>query len=229
MKILVVEDNKEILNNISCCLEMRFNNLNIIPVNNKQDAEEITRNKSPDLVIIDPFSSNVDILPLISGIRHYSEVPIIVLSESETDVDRVRGLEAGADEYISRQFNPVELLAQCRALLRRCKIPFFGEDSTISVSGLTLNFENHEVLKKGQPLKLTPIEFRLLAELLKNRGRLIRTGELLNKVWGPNYAQDNYLVKIHVYRLRSKLQSVAGKSPKIVCERGVGYRLVEQS
>jgi DNA-binding response OmpR family regulator len=229
VKILIVENDQQVVNDISFCLEVGYKDVTLVPLLNEKRVLEIAQTKSLDLVIMDPSSSNIDILGLIRKIRKCSDVPIIILSEAETDIDRARGLEAGADEYISKQFSPIELLARCRALLRRCQKPAFVCEHPISIDGLTINFSTREVLLSGQLVKLTPTEYGLLSELAKNKGRVVSNRELLDKIWGAEYVGDPNLVKIHIYRLRSKMEPANAGPLKIICERGIGYRLASNN
>jgi DNA-binding response OmpR family regulator len=229
MKVLIVEDDQKIINNISFCLDVGYKDVTFVPVCNEQRALEIAQIESPDLVIMDSSLSNIDILGLIRKISKYSDVPIIILSEAETDVDRAKGLEAGADEYVTKPFSPIELLARCRALLRRCRKSANSADYLLSINGLTINFKTREVLISGQQLRLTPTEYGILSELVKNKGRVMPNNELLDKIWGTEFIGDPNLVKTYIYRLRAKLEPVNGRSLKIVSERGIGYRLVQNT
>jgi two-component system KDP operon response regulator KdpE len=226
MKVLIVEDDQNIIDNISFCLEVGYKDVTLVSVCNEPRALEIAQTESPDLVMMDVSLTSLDILGLIRKMRECSDVPIFILGEAETDLDRARGLEAGADEYISKPFSPIELLARCRALLRRCRQSVIATAYPVSIDGLSINFMTREVLLTGQPLKLTPTEYGLLSELVRNTGRVVTNRDLLIKVWGAEYIGDPNLIKTYIYRLRSKLEPVNGASPKILSERGIGYRLV---
>ena len=229
MKVLIIEDDQRIVNNISFCLEVGYKNITLFPANNEPKALEIALTETPDLVIMDVSLLNLDILGLIRKIRESSDVPIIILSEAETDMDRARGLEAGADEYISKQFSPIELIARCRALLRRCQKSVFTAEHPVYIDGLAIDFRTRDVSLAGQPVKLTPTEYGLLSELVKNTGRVVTNRDLLLKVWGTEYIGDQNLIKTYIYRLRSKLEPVNGTAPRILSERGIGYRLIQNT
>ena len=181
--------------------------------------------ESPDLVMVDSSLPDIDTLELISKIREFSDVPLIVLYEAETDLDRAKGLEAGADEYVTKPLSPVELLARVKALLRRTRGVGFKPEHVISYSSkLSINFTTHEVFLSDMRVKLTPIEYRLLSVLVRNEGRVLTHRSLLDKVWGPEYVGDFSFTKRYIYRLRQKLQDDPDNPRMIHTERGVGYR-----
>jgi two-component system, OmpR family, KDP operon response regulator KdpE len=227
MRVLLVEDDQQIINNISFCLQVRYPELAINAAIEVQSTIEHLENNPPDLIFLDSTMKNIAIYKLITRIRERSDAPLVVLSDSETDMDRARGLEAGADEYLSRFFSPIELLARCKALLRRSLSQGFSVTQSISFDGLTINLTTQEVFLSNQTLKLTPIEYGLLSELVRNEGRVVTNRNLLDRVWGPEYVRDNDLVKTYIYRLRSKLDSVDAHHQRIINERGFGYRLVK--
>jgi DNA-binding response OmpR family regulator len=167
------------------------------------------------------------VITLINRIRGISDVPIIILGKKEKDLVIAKGLEAGADEFIEIKFTPIELIARCRALLRRCQKSANDNHGSISINGLTVDLINHEVLLSGKPVKLTPTEFGLLTELVKNKDRVVATHDLLKRIWGTEYVGDPNLVKTYVYRLRSKLKRTDSANIEITSERGIGYRLIK--
>jgi len=183
--------------------------------------------EAPDLVLADSSLSDIDTLDLVSKIREFSDVPLIILSESETDLDRAKGLEVGVDEYVPKPFSPIEFLARVKALLRRTQGVGFKPVQSVSFgSVLSINFTTHEVFLASQPVKLTPIEYRLLAELVRNEGRVLTHQNLLDKVWGPEYVADFSFTKRYIYRLRQKLHDDSKNSQIICTECGLGYRFV---
>ena len=187
--------------------------------------------ESPDLVMVDSSLPDMDTLDLVSKIREFSDVPLIILSDAETDMDRARGLEAGADEYVTKPLSPIEFLARVRALLRRTQGLGFKPERLISIGiggELTINFTTHEIFLSGKQVKLTPIEYHLLSELARNEGRVVTHHALLEKVWGSEYASDSSFVKKYIYRLRCKLEPDASDPQMLLTERGVGYKLVSR-
>jgi DNA-binding response OmpR family regulator len=226
MRVLLVEDNQQVIDNISFCLQVRYPELTVNATVEEQRTVERLENNPPDLILLDSATRGIDIYKLISRIREYSDTPLLVLSDLETDMDRARGLEAGADEYLSRSFSPIELLARCKALLRRSRGQGFSVARSVSIDGIKVNLTNHEVFLSDQPVKLTPIEYGVLSELVRNEGRVVTTHDLLDRVWGPEYSRDTDLVKTYIYRLRSKLESIDNVHHHILNERGFGYRLI---
>jgi two-component system KDP operon response regulator KdpE len=227
MKVLVIEDNRQVVKDIALCLQVRYPQVIVIAVAEGKKGIEMIANESPDLVMLDDSLPDMDTLDLVSKIREFSDIPLIILCEAETDMDRARGLEAGADEYIAKPFSPIELLARVKALLRRIQGIGFKSERLTSIGGeLTINFATHEVFLSGKRVKLTPIEYHLLSELVRNEGRVITHNTLLDKVWGSEYDIDSSFVKKYIYRLRSKLEHDASKPQMLLTERGIGYRFI---
>ncbi len=151
MKILLVEDNRQVVRDISFCLQVRYPEANIVSVAEGLKGVEMVETESPDLVMANYSLPDIESTDLISKIREFSEVPLILLFDAETDIDKARVLEIGADEYIDKPFSPIELLAKVRALLRRTQGLGFRPESAISVSNdLTINFNTHEVFLSGK-------------------------------------------------------------------------------
>ena len=184
--------------------------------------------ESPDLVMVDDSLPDIDALELVRKIRDFSDVPLIILSAYATDIETARGLEAGADEYIPKPFSPIELLARVKALLRRTQ-GLFAQQECLCCSGnvLTINYNTREVFVSGRKVKLTPTEFRLLTELVKNEGRVLSHNFLLEKTWGSEYVDDLSFLKKYVYRLRKKLEPNSQEPQMLLTERGIGYRFAK--
>jgi len=228
LKVLIIEDNNQVVRDVSFCLQVRYPEVIVVSVEEERKGLEMVETESPDLVMVDSSLPNVDILELVSQIREFSDVPLIILFEAATDMDRARGLEMGADEYINKPFSPIELLARVKALLRRTQGFGFKPERFITIGGeLTINNDTHEVLlSTGRRVKLTPIEYHLLLELVRNNGRVLTHSNLVEKVWGSEDICDQSYVKKYIYRLRSKLESDAGKPRMLLTERGIGYKFV---
>ena len=229
MKVLVIEDNQQIIEEISFCLQFRYPEVEIASTTDGWKGIAMVETESPDLTLLDSSLPGVNTLYLVSKIREFSDVPLIILSEGETDMDRARCLETGADEYVTKPFSPIELLASIKALLRRTQRAGFRPERWVSVgSELTINFTTHEVFLSGKPVKLTPIEYNLLAELVNNSGRVLTHRNLLDKVWGSEYVDERSFLKKYVYRLRCKIEANTSKPQMLLTERGVGYKFVKQ-
>jgi len=208
---------------------VRYPEAIIVSASEGSKGIEMIETESPDLVMADSSIPDIDTLDLVGKIREFSDIPLIILSEGETDMDRARGLEAGADEYVTKPFSPIELLARVRALLRRTQRIGFKRERLFSMgSELTINFSTHEVLVSGKQVKLTPTEYNLLSELVRNEGRVLTHHALLEKVWGSEYTNDPSFVKKYIYRLRSKLEPNARDPQLLLTERGIGYRFIRR-
>jgi DNA-binding response OmpR family regulator len=178
----------------------------------------------PDLVILDLRLPDIDGYTVCRHLRdHYPKVAIIMLTALSQDYDKVLGLELGADDYLVKPFNPLELIARVRAVLRRLHT-VEGKEVPLTAGDLTLFPAAHEVRKKGRPLELTPREFSLLKTLMANPGRVFTRDELLDAVWGEDFLGDRKTVDVHIRRLRAKLGQTPSSAEYIETVWGVGYR-----
>jgi two-component system KDP operon response regulator KdpE len=170
-----------------------------------------------------PGMSGIDVC---EAIRTTSTVPILVLSARGEEQMKVRALDLGADDYLTKPFGIDELLARVRALLRRAPGGVADADGVVEVGALSLNMAAHEVRRKGTPLDLTPREFDVLAYLMRNSGRIVTHRVLLHDVWGPEYGRETQYLRVFINRLRRKIEDDPSHPQYIVTEPGVGYRLV---
>ncbi len=228
MKVLVIENDRGVVRNLHFCLQIRWPDVVVVSTGGSEKGIEMVETELPDLVVVGSTVPLVDTAELIARIREFSDAPLIVLAAGQDDTNKAWCLEAGADDYISANFSPIELLAKVRVLLRR--IWGLGtnlhQELPLSIGdGLSINMSTREVLMSDRQVKLTPIEYRLLLELAKNQGRVVSHKVLLERVWGTDYADDVEFVKRYVYRLRQKLEPHVGK-PLVMSVRGIGYRLL---
>jgi len=178
----------------------------------------------PDLLILDLGLPDMDGLEVLRRLREWTQLPVLVLSARPDPGDKVNALDLGADDYLTKPFDAAELLARMRALLRRVTPP--EENAVISHGSLTIDLANHEAQVDGAPVALTPIEFSLLAQLVRHHGRVLTHAHLLNAVWGPKAFDQAHYLRVHFAHLRRKLKA-AGISHEIIRnEPSIGYRLI---
>jgi two-component system KDP operon response regulator KdpE len=187
---------------------------------------DVAAREPPDGAIIDLMLPDGSGIELCAELRSWSTMPIVVLSALDEEEQKVLALRAGADDYITKPFSGRELLARLEAVFRR--VVSSNEEATVTVKGLEINFAAHTVLRDGREVKLTPIEFKLLTALARNRGRLMTSRALLSEVWGPTYANDSPLLRTHIANLRHKIEGPDARTWSYVqTEPGVGYRFSE--
>ncbi len=227
MKTLIIGENKKILRDINLCLHMRYPDIVLFHANKASIGIGMIELESPDLIITDFPLTGTDSIEFIVKIREYSEIPLIIIAPEPVDAEKSRALEAGADEYIYKPLNSIELLATTNALLRRTTGVGFQNQMIVSIEkDFTVDLNTHEISRSGKKIQLTPMEFKLLSVLVRNRGQILSKRILLERAWGSDYVDDLDLLKKEIYRLRSKLE-VEPHCPKyILCERGFGYRFV---
>ena len=187
--------------------------------------------KAPDLCILDIMMPGMDGLEMCRKIRETNNIPIIMLSARSADLDKILGLGTGADDYVTKPFNPLELTARVKSQLRRYTQlkPQSGAGNQvkneISIKGLTINKDNHKVTVYGEEIKLTPIEFDILYLLASNPGRVFSTDEIFEKVWNEKVYEANNTVMVHIRRLRGKMKEDTRQNKIITTVWGVGYKI----
>jgi two-component system KDP operon response regulator KdpE len=219
--VLVVDDEPQIVRGLKVIL--RGAGYAVETASTKKDALDTVAVRPPDAVVLDlvlPDGSGVDVC---TEIREWSALPILVLSAVGDEREKVRALDAGADDYITKPFGTDELLARLRAVLRRSA----DEESepAIAVGDLVIDMAARRVTRAGQEIHLTPIEFDLLRTLVRHRGKLVTHRHLLKEVWGPAYETETQYLRVHFAHLRAKLEPDPSKPRYIVTDPGVGYRL----
>jgi two-component system KDP operon response regulator KdpE len=186
---------------------------------------ELAATSAPDVVVLDLGLPDMDGKAVITAIREWSQVPILVLSVRDAETEKIAALDAGADDYVTKPFATGELMARLRALLRSRKSPD-TERSVLTTGNLSIDLARHEVLLDGEEIRLTRKEFDVLALLARFAGRLVTHRQLLSTVWGPAHLEDTHYLRIAVGHLRDKLGDDAAEPRFIVTEPGVGYRLI---
>jgi two-component system KDP operon response regulator KdpE len=219
--VLVVDDEPQILRALKVVL--REGGFQAVPAETASEALDLAAVRPPEAAIIDLVLPDLDGVELTRRLREWSEMPILVLSAVGEEEQKVRALEAGADDYITKPFGTRELVARLNAALRRAGGT--EEEPSIEVDGLEIDLAARVVRREGDPVHLTPIEFDLLRALARNRGRLMTHRRLLTEVWGPEYVDDMQPLRTHIARLRAKIEPVQAAAPRyIVTDPGVGYR-----
>lgn len=225
-RILVVDDEERMVRFIR--LNLEHDGFRVIEAFNGSQAIEKVRNSLPDLVLLDVMMPDIDGFEVLRIIREVSNVPVIMLTAKGEEDDRVRGLELGADDYITKPFSPRELASRVRAVLRRTETAGGSTHGLIEVDDrLKLDFDRREVWVEGKLVKLRPTEYRLLYHLVQNAGWVISHDQLLAKVWGYEYRDEPHYVRLYINYLRKKLEEDPSNPKYILTERGVGYRFVD--
>jgi len=228
--ILVVDDEERMARFIR--LNLEHDGFHVIEAYNGLDAIQQIREKMPDLVLLDVMLPDMDGFEVLKMVREVSPIPVIMLTAKGEEDDRVRGLELGADDYITKPFSPREMVSRIRAVLRRNE----AASVTVQTHGLIqvddhlkLDFSRREVWVAGELIKLRPTEYRLLYHLVQNAGWVMTYDQLLSKVWGYEYRDEPHYVRLYINYLRQKLEEDPANPKYILTERGVGYRFVDLS
>jgi two-component system, OmpR family, KDP operon response regulator KdpE len=219
-RVLVCDDEPQILRALRVIL--RDAGFDVITAASAAEALETTAVRPPDAAIVDLILPDRDGVDVTRAIREWSEMPILVLSAVGDEAEKVRALDAGADDYVTKPFGPGELVARLNAVLRR--VAADGDEPKIVVNEIELDLAGHSVAMAGNPVHLTPTEFELLRVLARNRGRLMTHSTLLREVWGPAAEDDTPLLRAHVANLRRKIEPDPANPLYVTTELGIGYR-----
>lgn len=227
MKVLVVSCSQDLSQAISPILKVRWPDLSLVHASEARESLELIHREQADIVMFHlpergEGAPPSDCFAFISQICSFSDVPLIVISQSDDIMDKVKALEMGADDWMSPSFIPMEFIAKVNAILRRCSSHKLGIFCFLN-GKLSIDFAARQVCISGKSVKLTPIQYKLLCHLIENQGRVCSSAELLQHVWGPNYSDERELLKLSVYRLRSKIEEDPSNPEIIFNERGIGY------
>ena len=223
--MLVVDDEPQIVRGLRVIL--RDAGYEVEAATTKQEALDAVAARPPDAVVLDlvlPDGSGVDVC---AEIRSWSGLPIIVLSAVGDEREKVRALDVGADDYITKPFGTDELLARLRAALRRAGDD--GAEPTVCVGDLVVDMAAHRVSRAGEEIHLTPIEYDLLRVLAQHRGKLVTHRQLLRTVWGPAYETETHYLRVHFAHMRAKLEPDPSQPRYVITDPGIGYRLRDDS
>lgn len=228
-RILVVDDEKEIADLIEIYLVS--DGYKVLKANNAEEGLAILEKEEVHLVLLDIMMPGMNGLEMCKKIRETNNIPIIMLSAKSTDLDKILGLGTGADDYVTKPFNPLELTARVKSQLRRytqlnpnSSAREAGKNE-ITIKGLTINKDNHKVTVDNEEIKLTPIEFDILYLLASNPGRVFSTDEIFENVWNEKVYEANNTVMVHIRRLRGKMKEDTRQSKIITTVWGVGYKI----
>ena len=228
VKILAADDDPQILRLVTRNLQLE--DYDVTAVTDGQQALDQIEANVFDLIILDVMMPKLDGYTVCERVREFSTVPCIIVTARGQDQDKIRGLDAGADDYLTKPFSVEELLARVRAVLRRARFAANPDapasKPVIEVGDLAIDVAQHRVTLAGKELELTPIEYRLLAYLGQNAGRVVTHDLLLEHVWGDEYVGENHLLQVNMNRLRRKIEADPNHPRYLLTHVGIGYRLV---
>jgi DNA-binding response OmpR family regulator len=225
MKVLIVDDDHDLLEAVGLGLQLQWQGIQVVTAMDGEAALNQFYDELPDVVLLDVGLPLLDGFEVLRRIRAVSDAPVLMLTARGEELDKVRGLEIGADDYITKPFSPLELLARIKAVLRRSELPPPVRATPSFVAGdLTVNFDTHEVARHGETVPLSSIEYRLLFQLVRNAGHIVPRETLLARVWGDEYRDQTDYLKVYISRLRAKLEPDPERPRFILTERGLGYR-----
>jgi len=224
--ILVVDDEERMLRFIR--LNLEHDGFQVIEAVKGHEALDKMRTGMPDLILLDVMLPDLDGFEVLKMVREISNIPIIMLTAKGEEDDRVKGLELGADDYVTKPFSPRELVSRVKAVLRRVESEGSGEEEVIDVDDwLKIDFNRREIWVKGELVKLRPTEYRLLYHLVQNAGWVLTYDQILSRVWGYEYRDEPHYVRLYINYLRQKLEKDPTQPKYILTERGIGYRFVD--
>lgn len=225
-KILVVDDEERMLRFIR--LNLEHDGFQVIEAVKGHEALDKMRTGMPDLILLDVMLPDLDGFEVLKMVREISSIPIIMLTAKGEEDDRVKGLELGADDYVTKPFSPRELVSRVKAVLRRVEAEGGGEEEVIEVDErLKIDFNRREIWVEEKLVKLRPTEYRLLYHLVQNAGWVLTYDQILSRVWGYEYRDEPHYVRLYINYLRQKLEKDPTKPNYILTERGIGYRFVD--
>jgi two-component system KDP operon response regulator KdpE len=225
-KILVVDDEERMVRFIR--LNLEHDGFFVSEAFNGKQALQRIRDETPDLILLDVMMPDMDGFEVLEMVREINSVPVIMLTAKGEENDRVRGLELGADDYVTKPFSPRELTSRIKAVLRRAEGPGTGMHGLIEIDErLKIDFDRREIWLEGKIVKLRPTEYRLLYHLVQNAGWVVSHDQILAKVWGYEYRDEPHYVRLYINYLRQKLEKDPADPRYFLTERGVGYRFVD--
>ena len=223
MKVLVVDDEPDVVKLITMSINLQEPDWEVLAAYDGETALDLVADENPDVVLLDVAMPEMNGFQVLKQIRLFSDVPVIMVTVRDSELEKVRGLELGADDYITKPFSHLELLARVRAVLRRARgLPLTHEEPFTS-GDIRVDFDRRKVTVRGKEVPLTSTEYRLLYYLVRNAGRVLTHEDLLAHVWGREYTDEINYLKVYISRLRAKLEKDPRNPQYILTEHGVGY------
>ena len=223
-KVLIIEDEPQMRKFLRTCLAAE--GYRIVETSLGKEGLDLARTHNPDIVLLDLGLPDVDGMEVTRSLREWSDRPIVVISARGQEDDKIRALDLGADDYLTKPFGTGELLARIRVALRRStRARQDGSDPALAVGDLRLDLEKRQVFVKDTEVHLTPNEYKLFALLMKSAGKVLTHSQILKEVWGPAYATQTQYLRVYMAQLRQKLEHDSARPRYLVTEPGVGYRL----
>ena len=222
-KVLIVEDEKAISDIIM--FNLKREGYDVIQAMTGTEGLSMALSENPDIVLLDIMLPEMDGFQVLEKIREVSEVPVIMVTAREEEMDKVLGLETGADDYVTKPFSMVELVARVKANTRRQVSPVKKAETTVAIGDITIDIDSQSVMKKGEALDLTQREYEIMVYFAKNPTKVISREELMEKVWGYDYYGDLRAVDVAMRRLREKIEDDPSEPKLIITKRGSGYYL----
>jgi two-component system KDP operon response regulator KdpE len=227
MKILIIDDEPDVIESVRLGFTLQWREVDVLGAQSGEAGLDAVEHEHPDIVLLDVGLPDIDGFEVLRQIRAFSDVPVVMLTARDDSMDKVKGLELGADDYVTKPFNHLELMARVKAVLRRLEMPAPASRAPSFRAGdLEVDFARQEARLRGERLDLTPTEYKLLYHLVRNAGHVLQHGTLLAKVWGREYVDEVDYIRVYIRRLRDKLGDDPDKPRYIRTERGLGYRFV---
>ena len=227
MRFLIIEDDPLVSDTVNICFNLRWPDAEVVSTDTGEEGLKLATAQAPDLIILDVGLPGIDGYQTLRRLRDMTDAPVIMLTAQDGDLSKVKGLELGADDYITKPFSHIELIARVRAILRRNEGKSAAGQArgtyVNEAAGLEIDLDSRKVTRYGQTVSLAPLEYTLLYLLIKNEGRVMTHQSLLAKIWGQEYVQEVDYLKVYIRRLRVKLSDDSQDPELIHTERGVGY------
>jgi len=227
MRILIVDDEPDVIESVRLGFTLQWREVDVLGAGSGEAGLDAIERDHPDVVLLDVGLPDLDGFEALRQIRAFSDVPVLMLTARDDSMDKVKGLELGADDYVTKPFNHLELMARVKAVLRRLEMPAPASRAPSFQAGeLEVDFARQEARLRGDRLDLTPTEYKLLYHLVRNAGHILQHGTLLAKVWGREYVNEVDYIRVYIRRLREKLGDDPDNPRYIRTERGLGYRFL---